>query len=180
MLLFLDLNESDGLGICSLTSSAAPSGWHWHLLGGAVAPRRWDANVVVMGKRFTRSLQQNILLSEIVYQVSQQRWRRPYSSSGDMGDSCCIFKLWVGGHTFGWGQQRGALSHLERLWVSLKIEREREKNIVLKWLLGIASGRGRLQLQMCWMLHQLSWSIQYLCCCPQYLFQTAWAIAFCL
>lgn len=75
-------------------------------------------------------------------------------------------------------QEWGALGHLKRLSLSFFKNRKggEKKNIVPKWLLGITSGRARLQLQMCWKQCQLSWQIQRLCCCPQYLFQTAWAI----
>lgn len=44
----------------------------------------------------------------------------------------------------GWMQQRGALSHLRRL--SLKIEREGEKNVVPTWLFGITSGRDQIAI----------------------------------
>lgn len=75
-------------------------------------------------------------------------------------------------------QERGALSHLKRLSLSFFKNRKGggKKILFLSGCLELLLVGARLQLQMCWKQCQLSWQIQYLCCCPQYLFQTAWAI----
>ena len=118
----------------------------------------WEGNRLTMGlqweKGFTRLLQQDTFPSVIIHQVPQQRLRGPYLSSGDMGSSCYIFLLCVRVHAhMGWLLGLVGCSSKEcwviwrdLLWVSLKIEREGEKNIVPKWLLGITSCRGQIAI----------------------------------
>lgn len=168
MLLFCDFKGSDGLGICTLRVSVAPSG----------------CEAVRVCLLLQQSWEGRIATGKGVYHIAAGRH---FSFSGYLPSAAGAWAasvrfstaVWVYVHTGVSSQsvrmqEWGALSHLKSFFRNRK--GGEKKILFLSDCLELLLVGARLQLQMCWTQCQLSWQMQYLCCCPQYLFQTAWAI----
>lgn len=154
MLLLCDCNETDVLSIYTL----------WQALelllaietasfpGGAAVLERQDANRIAIGKGLYQIAAEKHFPSVIIHQV--QSLRGPFLFHGDMVCSHSIFLLCVVVHAHvgqvlslaGCSSEECWVIWRDLLRVSLKIEREGEKNIVPTWLLGITSGRSQIAI----------------------------------